>query len=84
MCKTISHAVKYCILVCSFNEHKVQNPYTCLKEMFNKAFNRKKLPKTFIVNNKKVIKKKECFRTKASFQSLLRNQHDTTEPNGNL
>ena len=58
MCKMISHAVNaliYLNFVLCYNEHHIQNKY--MNEMISKAFNRKQPTQTFLVNNKKIIKK---------------------------
>ena len=54
-----------------------------MKEMLSKTFNINKLTKTFLVNNK--IKKNNLtvFEPKHPYR-VVKNQRDTTEPNGNL
>ena len=52
-----------------------------MKEMLSKVFDRNKLPKTFLVNIKKIINLKK---KNDNLTVLRRNRRDTYEPNGNL
>ena len=85
MCKTISHAVNACSFKKNYvllkNEHKVQNLH--IKEMLSNAY--KKIIQNFLVHIKKLLKKLfDRIRTKPSSQSMLRNRHDSSVPNGIL